>query len=355
MKKKLLKIAILTLAIVMLAGVMAPAAAANWQATPGFIGAGNDANSMDGGQNWYWLLPSGQRAMGWQNINGAWYFFRANGVMNRAGDNPLGSWFEQAWERNDDGVVVIEDGVLVNRNVHGFFREQLAVGQNNEWAGWGAGRIFRVNANGVMSTGWQSIVVNYEFAVGSLAGTWVDREVPNLDGSETTTTVNGAIPNGPMHSVGGHWYYFGDDGVMRANAWVDSNGTWFRLGENGQMLRSVWAAVDGVTYRFAGSGAMVTGWANVGGNWFYMEANGARQSGRWVESNGAWYWLTGTEFTATAPAQTFPVGAMVRNGIFNTGSATSPQWHAFDHSGVWLGQVGQPVTGPTNPWYVANP
>jgi glucan-binding YG repeat protein len=296
------------------------------------------------------------------------------------------------------GMVELPDGSvaqrpIVNRNVLGFFREQHAVGawaphnrihgnvaeadrvfwqvnedgtESNvllvrdvfgpgEWGGQGS--IFRVNASGVMSTGWTSLVVEHPFHVG-------------METAGTPARLRGM---GPVHNVGGHWYYFGDNGVMRTNAWQQTDGLWYRLGGNGQMLRNAWFPNPGTTvgpvYRLGGSGAMVTGWAHIGGatgHWYFFAENGRMQTG-WVQSNGAWYWMVGELRRTYANGvfaerfgievdgvEIFPVGSMARNGIFNTGTVANPQWHAFDHAGVWLGQVGQPPANVASPWWSAN-
>ena len=126
--------------------------------------------------------------------------------------------------------------------------------------------------------------------------------------------------HGGTRYIEGEYYYFDNNGRMKANYWINEDGNWYYAGSDGAYVRGwnkiggVWYyfapentfmysggryKIDGKYYYFSDSGAMLTGWikdfVSYGDgydytNWYYADSSGALASG-WKQISGTWYYF----------------------------------------------------------------
>ena len=147
----------------------------------------------------YYILVSGDYAQGWKKINGKWYYFNADKIM-QTGWQKLGAWYYFA-----------SDGAMRT--------------------GWQkvSGKWYYMNSSGAMRTGWQKV-----------SGKWY------------YMNSSGAMQTG-WQKLGGKWYYFNGSGAMQTG-WQKLSGKWYYFESSGAM-RTANLTQGGKTYRFNSSGA----------------------------------------------------------------------------------------------------
>lgn len=57
--------------------------------------------------------------------------------------------------------------------------------------------------------------------------------------------------------IGGYWYYFDNDGIMKANFWRKKDGDRYYYDANGHLVTNRTMVINGVTYRFSSSGKVI--------------------------------------------------------------------------------------------------
>ncbi len=239
-------------------------------------GHGNDGSSEDGFEYDYWCyVKNGKKVIGWQKIDGKWYYFSEDGDSG---------WHYSAGE---------------------MYQNEIAI-QN--------GKFYFMTSGGAMKTnGWcQSTAWHY-------------------------AKSNGALVAKAWEKIGGKWYYFNEYAQLQTG-WLKQSGKWYYLGTDGAM-RLGWQQVDGKWYYFGTStGFMHTGWQEVSGKWYYLGTNGVlrtycfsdgkkyyfankggdlREKAGWVKDNkGSWYYTNA-------------------NGTVKTGwQQLSNVWYYFNEKGV---------------------
>ena len=182
-------------------------------------------NATEDGWKYY---EDGKKVVGWKAIDGEWYYFDRDGIMETGWVSVDGHWYYL----NTDGSME---------------------------TGWASvdGHWYYLNADGSMETGWASI-----------GGKWY---YLNADGSMETGWA----------SIGGHWYYLNADGTMETG-WASIGGKWYYLNADGTM-ETGWASIGGYWYYLNADGSMATGWKSVGGNWYYLNADGTMASSQWID------------------------------------------------------------------------
>ncbi len=182
-------------------------------------------NATEDGWKYY---EDGKKVVGWKAIDGEWYYFDRDGIMETGWVSVDGHWYYL----NTDGSME---------------------------TGWASvdGHWYYLNADGSMETGWASI-----------GGKWY---YLNADGSMETGWA----------SIGGHWYYLNADGTMETG-WASIGGHWYYLNADGTM-ETGWASIGGYWYYLNADGSMATGWKSVGGNWYYLNADGTMASSQWID------------------------------------------------------------------------
>ena len=147
-----------------------------------------------------WIYyTDGEKAVGWKEISGTWYYFDENGIMETGWLSEGNTWYYL----NNSGAM--ETG-WVSVNGHWYYMDQ-----------WGA-----------MMTGWALIGDNWYYLNNS-----------------------GAMETGWVF-VGDKWYYMNKSGVMETG-WVLVGDDWYYMNTDGTMATSQWIG----DYYVGASGKMV--------------------------------------------------------------------------------------------------
>lgn len=255
----------------------------------------------DGSCTWYYFMPNGQSATGWNKIGNVWYYFEP--------DN--GSMYA-------DGLYFIEEG---DRSVLYCFDSSGAMltgwyKPNNEddsdiW--------YYFKSSGELATGWQAI--NNKWYYFEDNGAMVYDQMLWLEGENEDDydlycfDKSGAMVTGwykflyePDEETGEvyyEWYYFTSNGAVEG--WQKINNKWYYFEEGSYYMYYdswLWDEEKEVYYYLDHNGAMVTGWYNAyefefvdcEGNtvnlvdWIYMNPDGTSYNG-WLKSGANWYYI----------------------------------------------------------------
>ncbi len=175
-------------------------------------------NNTDGWWFKYYYDADGY-AIGWEQIDGVWYHFDANGWM-QTGWQLLG----KTWYYFETSGAMVTDWQKIN----------------NVW--------YYFDADGAMQTGWEQIEEVWYY----------------LD-------ADGAMQTG-WQKIGKVWYYFETSGAMVTD-WQKINNVWYYFDADGAM-QTGWVLLDDVWYYLDASGAMVTGSRTIGGKVYNFNASG---------------------------------------------------------------------------------
>ena len=172
-------------------------------------------NATEDGWKYY---EDGKKVVGWKAIDGEWYYFDRDGIMETGWVSVDGHWYYL----NTDGSME---------------------------TGWASvdGHWYYLNADGSMETGWASIGGKWYYlnADGSMETGWAF-----VDGHWYYLNADGTMETG-WASIGGYWYYLNADGSM-ATGWRSVGGNWYYLNADGSMASNQW--IDG--YYVDASGKM---------------------------------------------------------------------------------------------------
>ncbi|MFT3943181.1 MAG: hypothetical protein QM705_05070 [Ancrocorticia sp.] len=166
---------------------------------------------INDGDHWYYWIPENTVSVGWQRINGRWYFFSPDFYTDARGND-------------------VDRGMMLT--------------------GWvnTSGKWYYLNPSGAMATGWKQI-----------DGTWY---YLNPGGDMAT--------GWKLNS--GKWYFLSPSGVM-ATGWKQVGGTWYFFAPGGNM-HTGWLQQGSAWYYLKSSGAMATGTQVIGGRTYVFNAGG---------------------------------------------------------------------------------
>ncbi|MBR3403150.1 MAG: leucine-rich repeat protein [Parasporobacterium sp.] len=219
---------------------------------------------------------------GWQQIDGKWYYYNADGVA-LTGWQKIGS----KWYYMDSSGVIHTGWVKVGKSW--YYMNSSGVMQT----GWAkvSGKWYYLGTNGVMRTGWQEV-----------SGKWY------------YLGTNGVMRTG-WQEVSDKWYYFGTDGIMRTG-WQKVDEKWYYLGTDG-VRTTGWQKISKKWYYMGTDGVMTTGWKKISKKWYYFGTDGVMCTG-WKKISSKWYYFNSS-------------------GVMVTGTQTiDGKTYHFDSSGVWI-------------------
>lgn len=153
--------------------------------------------------NRWWYQKDDSYSVGWDKINGSWYYFDNSGWMQTGWQKVGGSWYYL--------------------NLSG----AMATGWKSVNGVW-----YYLNSSGVMMTGWQKIGGTWYYlnSSGAMATGW-----KQLGGTWYYLNPSGAMVTG-WNKVGNDWYYHDASGAMQSNKWVGD----YYVGGSGAMSTNTW-------------------------------------------------------------------------------------------------------------------
>ena len=253
-------------------------------------------NWQQNGSQWKFVYYNGKYAVNcWEKIDGFWYHFDGNGIMQTGWLNLSGTWYYL----NPNGAM--QTGWLKLNNVWYYLNASgaMQVGWLNLGGTW-----YYLNGGGVMQTGWLNLNGTWYYLNpnGAMQTGWL-----KLDGIWYYFNTSGARISNCWYWIGNQCYYFDKDGKMASDTWVgeyyvnasgawvpgkektvdkwiNSSGRWWYRHADGSYTKSNWETIGGQNYYFDKDGWMVTGWLKLNNIWYYLNTSGARVS-------DGWYWV----------------------------------------------------------------
>jgi len=314
---------------------------------------------------WKYRLSDGEMTIGWQKIDGVYYFFNGQGQMQ------AGKWLHLKDSREKI------DGNWYYLNNNGDMRETGWFNQDGNWyyiTSTGArsynelleiaGQKYLFDKDGKMLTGYQVFNGKKMFFADSGAlqtagkpSTWQkissDWYFYDEDGLRTVgkKNINGTTyyfnQEGVMQTgwafIDGHWNYFANSGAMQTG-WIKDQDTWYYLDKDGIMLTGK-QEINGLSYYLNASGAMQTGWKWLENNWYYYANSGAMKTG-WIKDNEKWYYLSQDGIMQTGKQEINSSRYYLNtSGAMQTGwQWLDKHWHYYADSGAmktgWLKEQG---------------
>ena len=314
---------------------------------------------------WKYRLSDGEMTIGWQKIDGVYYFFNGQGQMQ------AGKWLHLKDSREKI------DGNWYYLNNNGDMRETGWFNQDGNWyyiTSTGArsynelleiaGQKYLFDKDGKMLTGYQVFNGKKMFFADSGAlqtagkpSTWQkissDWYFYDEDGLRTVgkKNINGTTyyfnQEGVMQTgwafIDGHWNYFANSGAMQTG-WIKDQDTWYYLDKDGIMLTGK-QEINGLSYYLNASGAMQTGWKWLENNWYYYANSGAMKTG-WIKDNEKWYYLNQDGIMQTGKQEINGTRYYLNtSGAMQTGwQWLDKHWHYYADSGAmktgWLKEQG---------------
>ncbi|OCA88286.1 hypothetical protein A8F94_10840 [Bacillus sp. FJAT-27225] len=189
--------------------------------------------------NGYWSyydLVTGEKKIGFQQIDGSRYYFNPEGKMATGWQFIEGSWYYF----NDSGRL------------------------NTGWFSLGGDWYYLSPLDGKMKTGWL-----------------------NTDGIWYYLNPDGSMKTGWL-KWGDSWYYLNPDGSMKIG-WLLLGSSWYYLNPDGSM-KTGWLLLGSTWYYLNPDGTMETGWLWYYGNWYYLEETGNMVTG-WKFFQQKWYYF----------------------------------------------------------------
>ena len=188
--------------------------------------------------NWWYQAPdsTGEYAVGWNEIEGEWYYFNQTGIL-----------LQNQWKK---------------WNNHWFYLTDSGASAKN-WKKI-AGIWYYFNKENQMETGWIQDKEQWYYL--------------DFDGSMKTGWLQ----------YKGQWYYFAQSGEMKTG-WVKDKETWYYMDSTG-IMKTGEIEVAGHHYYLEDSGAMKQGWLKKANDWYFYKTDGSRAVG-WIKDKDKWYFL----------------------------------------------------------------
>ena len=304
------------------------------------------ADFVKNGSATMYQTESGSYLKGLQQINGAYYYFDASGVLKKNG------WFTASdgkeYYATQNGALLVNqwtnEGYYLKENgekAKGITRigsqlfffspttGQLQVGKLKD----AAGNMYITDSKGVVYCGTIFQYKNkyyYADAEGKLAkgltkvgndnyffrktnGKMVVSAKRKVNGAVYYFTMNGRAAHDTWVQIGGNYYYFESDCRMATSKYVDDqwyvdengvrmsaasapkstarkvNGKTYLYSADGNILASQWVKVNGKTYYAGTDGAALIGLQSIGGVRYYFNEDGVMQVSTTVTVGGVSY------------------------------------------------------------------
>ena len=302
---------------------------------------------------------NGKTAIGWQNINGSWYFFNDNGTAHTGWYQSPTSGF---WYYFDPSNAWADKGFqYINGNWYDF--DNSNAWMNTNWQQIDGNWYYFDSSSGHMLSGMQTINDKlydlnnqHDGTYGAMKTGW-----QNVNNKWYYFQNSGAATTGWYKSAAGLWYYFNQDGAAQTG-WFKSptSGFNYYFDSTNAWALTDWQQLNNKWYYFDPANAWaLTGWQIINGNWYYFNQDGAAQTGWQTINNHKYYFnpinawaLTGWQQLNNKWYYFDPTNAWTITGWFQSSIGL---WYYFDQDGA--AQTGwQTIDNhkyyfdPTNAW-----
>ena len=188
--------------------------------------------------NWWYQAPdsTGEYAVGWNEIEGEWYYFNQRGILLY---NQWKKWNNRWFYLTDSGAAAKNWKKIAGIWYYFNKENQMEIGWIQDKEQW-----YYLSNDGSMKTGW----LQYK----------------------------------------GQWYYFAQSGEMKTG-WVKDKETWYYMDSTG-IMKTGEIEVSGHHYYLEESGAMKQGWLKKANAWYFYKEDGSRAVG-WIKDKDKWYFL----------------------------------------------------------------
>ena len=226
------------------------------------------------GANWYYAGGNGALLSGWQKISGKWYYFdTVNYIMNNYG----------VCDFDGKAYYFAKSGAMQT----GWIKEVQRYDDGTTQTFW-----YYANSSGVLLDGWQSI-----------GGKWYyfEPEAYNMYHGESYE-INHKVyifeDSGALGSTAGWlqnregWFYIHSDGTPYTG-WKKISGKSYYFNEDWGFMTTMARAIGTTLYDFASDGSYKTvttnGWQHLDERWFYVESRKAVTG--WKKIGSHWYYF----------------------------------------------------------------
>ena len=235
----------------------------------------------ENGSVWYYDPVTNEMVKGEKCINGYWYYFdETTGVMATGFTVHHGNCYYY----NDQGRMQYGNKNINGKRYYfdpitGVMQSDIEKVQNGHWVYYGN--------DGAMVIGWAQHHGNtyYYDSKG-----WMAYGRQTIDGKQYIfNDVTGVLLTDIERVEGGHWVYYGNDG-LKATGWTEHHGNTYYYDSKGWMLYGN-QTIDGKKYTFDSvTGVLVKNVERVeGGHWVYYGNDGLKATG-WTEHHGNTYY-----------------------------------------------------------------
>jgi len=233
-------------------------------------------------------FPQGSLATGWAQIGGKWYYFAANGCGHNGWVQSGSNWY---W---------IENGLMYTGGLKNISGVNYFFGSDGKMkSGWqkSGGNNYYFDSNGKAHSGWLQSNNKWYYTESSgkmVTSQWIDNYWIGSNGVWSYQykgswksnskgwwyeDASGWYPKSCWQKINGEYYYFGSDGYMAANEWID--GKWINgSGYSGR-------------YKYTGS------WKSNSKGWWFTDTSGWYPVNKWQKINGKWYYFEGDGYMAS--------------------------------------------------------
>ena len=253
-------------------------------------------------------LSSSEKAIGWHEIDGEWYYFNGKGYLQKGKWQLTDGYWYYLYE---DGKMAKAGWLRLNGE---WYYLNSSGSRENDTLSQINGRTYLFDEEGRMQTGWKTVDGQAMYFEDSGARSltnptptalaWLKHDSKWYYFDENKKFVTG------FKEINGKNYFFDDKGIMQTGwakvnskwhffaesgsekkGWVKDEDKWYYLQlENGEMVTGTFA-VQSTTYYFNSKGEMQTGWKWHDGAYRYYQESGSQKTG-WLKESEKWYYLT---------------------------------------------------------------
>lgn len=262
----------------------------------------------------------------WKNIDGNWYYFGENSIMEINGSTKIEN---KRYYFYSDGIMASNGWIY---GISGTWYYAYASGELATGDTWINGTLYHFNEDGSLKTEVNKTENGY-----TLYG----------DDGE----VIGTIDSEGWNLVDGNYYYLANGSLVKGTDYQTPDGAWYVFDYQGRMVKNKyewnrWLSEGGWAY---------TGWILKAGTWYYADLQTAKLYRGFQMVNGVEYYFDETN-GAMLVGEKVVDGKIVKtdvSGAVTVSEIAADGWSRCDGEYYYY-QNGKPYTGWVGAYYVSN-